>query len=57
MTIEEAAGQLDDWRRNNQRRDLLVRAAKDAGMAIAQISVHSGLTRQTVYNILALPGE
>lgn len=54
MTKTEAEGQLDDWRRNFERRDLLVRAAKDAGMSISEIAVRSGITRPTVYGILGL---
>ena len=57
MTIAEAEGQLDEWRRNDERRDLLVRAAREAGMEITAISAHSGLSRPTVYKILGVgPG-
>lgn len=54
MTRNEAIGQLDEWRRNTERRDLLVQAARDAGLNIKEISVHAGLTRPTVYKILRL---
>jgi hypothetical protein len=57
MTLDEAIEQLDEWHRNDERRDLLVLVAKGAGATITQISSHTGLTRQTVYNILATRGK
>jgi hypothetical protein len=51
---DEIRRELAGWRRNDERRDELVRAAHAAGIAKTEISQLMGISRVTINRILGL---
>ena len=56
MGPDEIRRELAAWKRNDDQRDGLVRAADAAGIPIREISQLSGLSRTTIYRILGREG-
>ena len=54
MGPDEIRQALAAWKRNDDERDGLVRAANAAAIPIREISQLSGLSRTTIYRILGL---
>jgi DNA invertase Pin-like site-specific DNA recombinase len=57
MDESEIRAALVAFKAGNARRNELVRMARDAGISIREIGQLSGLSRNTVYNILGEGGQ
>lgn len=61
VTVPGEAGAMEAWKRRDAEhraeRDRLVRAASAAGVNVRQVALSMGISRTTVYAILAQAGD